>query len=277
MDTKQVLDTINADLFDNSALRVIYLEGKTDPPILFGLLGLPQPAGGVFLHKNTLVKGFEASDSSGNKTVRAYVQIAQANSFDGRVYGIVDGDGDELAQLASQFDPPHTGPLFAWKAYSIESLLPQIGWPPAWGASPDWATVLLDYTPYVALNRLRRILEQRLQTLRLDKFRNPIVGPPLETTTNIEAALQSDKGLLTNLDVAAEFGNEVRRFQTALASSVEEGLVLLNGKWLLRHFLLTRLGKNPDYWCREWLRHGEATGGLLSVCDLWQRITGSSP
>jgi hypothetical protein len=74
-----------------------------------------------------------------------------------------------------------------------------------------------------------------------------------------------------------EFGNESTRFVTALATSVEQGLVFLNGKWLLRHFLVNRLGRTPDYSSHEWVRHAEAVVGLAAVRELWERITGSPP
>jgi hypothetical protein len=140
MEDKKILAAINADLVTNLASRVIYLEGQTDPPIFFGLLGLSQPSGSVFLHKGTLVKGLLASDASGNMAVRRYVDLAEANGYTGRVYGIVDGDGEELPALAAQFDPPHAGPLYAWKAYSIESLFGHLAWPTTagWGPAPNW-------------------------------------------------------------------------------------------------------------------------------------------
>ena len=273
MDTKPILKTINDDLAKNLAARVIYLEGETDPEYFFGLLGLPQPRDGdPFLHRQTLVKGL-----TGNTAVRAYVDVAQKHVFAGRVFGIVDGDGEELLGLAPLFDPPYAGPLFAWKAYSIESLFALLSWPAAWGPAPNWQAELVAYAPYVALNRIRNILVGRLETLRLGKFSNPMTGPPLETVADVQAALAKDKGLLATLDVAAEFGAEVTRFQTALANSVEEGMALLNGKWLLRHFMLARLGNNPEHWTREWVQHSESVGGLPEVRTLWQRITGAPP
>jgi hypothetical protein len=230
-------------------------------------------------HKQTLVKGFSDSDASGNKTVREYMHVARNNGFAGRVFGIVDGDGEEPAVLAPQFDPPHAGPLFAWKAYSIECLLAHLPWPTTarWGPAPNWQVDLEVYAPYVAINRLRRILEGRLDILRLARFWHPISGQPLETTADVQAALHADKGLLMGLDVAVEFGNASTRFVTALGNSVEQGLVFLNGKWLLRHFLVNRLKRTPGYWSQEWVQHAEAVGGLAAVRELWERITGSPP
>jgi hypothetical protein len=280
MDEKQILSTINTDLAITPARRVIYLEGKTDPPIFFGLLGLPQPRpGDPFLHQRTLVKGFSATDGSGNTTVRAYVDIAETNGFGGRVFGIVDGDGEAFSSLAARFDPPHIGPLFTWKAYSIESLLAQLPWPTtaSWGPEPNWQEELAVYAPYIAINAIRRILVGRLDTLRLSKFWNPINGKPLETIVDVQAALEADKGLLASLDAATEFGEEVTRYLTALATSIEEGMALLNGKWLLRHFMVDRLRHDPDYWSQVWVQHAESVGGLAEVRILWQRITGTLP
>ena len=75
------------------------------------------------------------------------------------------------------------------------------------------------------------------------------------------SSIACGEGLLTGLDVAVEFVREVTRFQTALRSSFAEGLVLLNGKWLLLHFLIDRMGGNPNT-CEEWIRHATSVGGL---------------
>jgi hypothetical protein len=274
--TKEVEKDIYNDLFSSPADRVIYVEGKFDPEFFFGLLGVPQPTGAVFLHKGTLVK--EPTDGSGKKAVERYVTVGQSK-FSGRVFGIVDGDGESLITLAPKFDPPHPGPLFTWKGYSIESLFPQLSWPTgvAWQAAPDWQVELASYAPYVAMNRLRRILDQRIETLELHKFRKPMSGKSLVTITDAEAALNRDKGLLLGFDVAVEFVKEANAFSSELSRSLDAGLAMFDGKWLLDHFLVERLGKNPDYWRREWIKHAESIGGLQAVRDLWQRITGSPP
>jgi hypothetical protein len=271
----EVLAQINKDLFSTPAARVIYVEGKTDPGFFFGLLGLSQPTGGVYLHKGTLVK---EPASSGKKAVERYVTVGQSK-FSGRVFGIVDGDGESLTKLESRFDPPHPGPLFAWKAYSIESLFPQLSWPTGtiWGATPNWQLELSAYAPYVAVNRLRRNLDLRLETLELHKFKKPITGILLKTASDVEVTLDKNKSLLLGFDVAAEFRKEINAFSIELSRSPEAGLAIFDGKWLFDHFLVKHLGKNPDYWRREWVRHAESIGGLQAVRDLWQRITGSPP
>jgi hypothetical protein len=280
MDTKKVKDEISNDLFSTASTKVIYLEGKTDPSILFGLLGLPQPPpSSVFRHQQTLVKGFSASDGSGNERVRARVNFAQLNGFAGQVFGIVDGDGEDLSILGSQFDHPHPGPLFAWKSYSIEGLFAQLPWPttPDWGPAPNWQTELTKYASYVGINRLVNKIATKLETLKLVKYRKPITGQSLETVSNVEATLQADKGLILGFDAVIEFRAEVQRFLDALSRSPEEGLVMLNGKWLIDHFIVDRLKRSPDYWSQEWIRHAESIGGLLAVRELWERITGSPP
>ena len=54
MNEKQLRSELNGDLQSASANKVIYLEGKTDAPIFFALLGLPEPRDG--LHQGVLVK-----------------------------------------------------------------------------------------------------------------------------------------------------------------------------------------------------------------------------
>src|SRR5438094_815197 len=139
MNDAEILRNINGDILSAAAARIIYLEGKSDPPMFFGLLGVTPTAvtNDLFVHKNTAVRGL-SSGGSGNAAVRQYVQVAQANAFRGRVFGVVDGDGELLATLASTFDPPHPGPVYSWKAYSVESFLPRTAWLPAWGPPPSW-------------------------------------------------------------------------------------------------------------------------------------------
>lgn len=272
---KEVLAQIDNDLFTAAAAQVIYLEGKSDPAIFFGLLGVPAPAP-IAMHKGTVVKGLSATEGSGNTAVRQIVEVG-GRLRPGKVFGIVDGDGEPLNSLAPMFDSPHPGPLFAWKVYSIECLLALLPWPPLWGDPPDWIRELDVYTPYVAMNRLRKTLEHRIDVLRLDRFWNPAVGAATETVPSIQAALQKNKNLLAGLDVVDEFRREVQAFQSALAAALADGLAFLNGKWLLRHFMVTRSGKTPDYWQTEWARYAALVGGLKDVRELWERITGSPP
>jgi hypothetical protein len=278
MSDRQVEQAIKADLQQtrSGAGRLIYLEGVTDPDIFFGLLGIPAPRDG--LHQQTLVKGLHRGDwGSGNETVRRFVQVARARGYTGKVFGIVDGDGADWASLVAQFDLPHAGPLFAWKAYSIESLLPQVGWPASWGAAPDWVADLDCYPLYVALNRLHVALHRALETLDIHTFSNPDTSRPLRTEGEVAAALTRDQHLLTGRNIAGDFTAEVGRVRAAFAASLAEGLATLNGKWLFSHFLPTRLGWTGDVLRRDWISHAIATGGMADVRNLWQRITGSAP
>jgi hypothetical protein len=281
MSETQVLQSIKVDLQTTGLAsgKVIYLEGATDPELFFALLGVPAPRGGI--HQDTLVKGFNTTDwGSGNETVRRYVQVAQARGYGAAVFGVVDGDGDEWANLVARFDPPHSGPLFVWKAYSIESLMPQMGWPSAWGAVPAWAVDLDCYAPYIALNRLHVQIRQALRTLDLHTFSNPVAGQLLRTAVEVETALRHDQHLLAGRDVAAEFAGEVSRVRAAFAAALEQGLATLNGKWLFSHFLLERTGvprQSPQLLRQEWANHAVRSGGLSEVRELWRRITGSPP
>jgi len=281
MSEKQVEQDIKADLQKTGSGngQVIYLEGKTDPEVFFGLLGVPVPRDGV--HQQTLVKGLREDDwGSGNEAVQRNVQVAQAVGIGAHVFGIIDGDGASWASLVAQFDRPHPGPLFAWKAYSIESLLPQADWPAGWGPAPNWVAELDRYAPYAGLNVLSRKLNQALKALDIHTLTNPIAGQPIRAEGDILAVLQAGQQNLTGRDLAAEFTAEVANVRAAFASSLPEGLGLMNGKWLLTHFLPLRpatLNRRQDVLRREWANHATAVGGLVEVRDLWTRITGSPP
>jgi hypothetical protein len=250
----------------------MYLEGDTDPPLFFGLLGVTPAVTGSIVHQHTLVKGL-----GGRSKVAKYVSLAIAHGYTGRVFGVVDGDGAELATLATQFDHPFSGPVFTWKAYRIESFFPQGSWSPAWGAAPNWQADLIPYAPYVALNRVHVLLKEAQAALRLDRRTNPISGQPLRAAADVQAALAEGKHRITAFDVESHFLAEMNRFLTALGNSLQGGLALLNGKWLFDHFLVQRLGRNRNYWVSQWTRHVTAAGGHADVRNLWQRITGAPP
>jgi hypothetical protein len=279
MNDTETLRTINADILTAAAQRIIYLEGVSDPPMFFGLLGVGPTVvtpGSLYVHKNTAVKGL-AKEGSGNTAVRRYVQVAQANNLGGKVFGVVDGDGEVLGTLATTFDPPHAGPVYTWKAYSVESFLPRTNWLAAWGGQPNWQVELQAYAPYVALNRMHVHLRSVLQTLSLAKFNNPIAGQAPLAAPAVQAALDQDKALITGYDIGVEFVKASGLYLGALASSLAEGLALLNGKWLLNHFLVQQFGNTPMHWTNQWINQATASGGLAEVRDLWERITGSAP
>lgn len=278
MNDNEILRTINGDILSAAAQRIIYLEGTSDPPMFFGLLGVTPTlvTTGLYVHKKTAVKGL-SSRGSGNTAVRRYVQVAHANHLAGQVFGLVDGDGEVLGKLAVTFDPPHPGPVYTWKAYSVESFLPRTTWLATWGAQPNWQVELQVYAPYVALNRMHAHLRGVLQTLGLAQFTNPIAGQPPLAGAAVQAALNQDKALITGYDVGVEFAATSGFYLRTLASSLEEGLALLNGKWILDHFLVRQLGHSPAHWTGQWITQATTSGGLPEVRDLWQRITGAVP
>ena len=128
MNERDILRKVQADL-QLTPRGVIYLEGKTDVPAFFGLLGIPLPTDPI--HQNVGIRGLKDASGSGSATVIQYVRVARSRNLP--VYGILDGDGRSLSALAAEFDVPHRGPLFSWKGYCIENLLVKTGWPTSWG------------------------------------------------------------------------------------------------------------------------------------------------
>lgn len=252
---------------------MIYCEGKTDPQVLFALLGISRPSGDI--HGDTYVVGL-ANGGTGRSEVQALLNVASANRL-GSIYGICDGDGQDLSTVSSSFDDPHPGPLFLWKGYCIENLLAMSGWPSSWGNEPDWQQVLHDYAPYAALNRIHVKLREDLGTLGLAKFRNPQRGQPLEQAAGIQAQLEGDKALIHGRDVAAEFGAEFSTIASAITRSANEGHAFINGKWFLRHLAPTLTGQSEDICRREWVNHVQLRGGAAEVRSWWERITGVAP
>jgi hypothetical protein len=265
------LNRIQADL--QRAGNVIYCEGKTDPDILFGLLGITKPVNSV--HGDVYVVGL-SSGPSGRSEVQALLNIAETNGYN-TIYGICDGDGKILSDLCSEFDPPHQGPLFRWKGYCIENMLAKAVWPPSWGSEPDWQTELLNYAPYAALNRIHINISIALGTLGLARFRNPQSGQPLEQASGIQSQLENDKLLIQGRDVAVEFNREYSMVSNAISQSIEEGHALINGKWFLRHLAPTRTSRNEDFCRQAWIAAVQQAGGAPEIRDWWVRITGAQP
>jgi hypothetical protein len=277
MDEKTILKNINLDLGRGSANRVIYMEGKSDPPLFFALLGVTLPATTFVVHKGTVVVGL-GDNGSGKRAVETYLTVAAKNRLGQNVFGIVDGDGEPLADLVLKFDHPFAGPLYTWKAYNIESLFPQCPWNGAWGAAPDWQVELVSYAAYVGLNRTHQRLEKAQADLGLSKRTIPKHPDALRTVAGEKARLAAAKGKLTGFDAEAVFDAEVSGFLAALGNGIVEAMALLDGKWLLADYLVrNRGGGNDAYWRREWAAHVTASGGITEVKDLWQRITGSPP
>lgn len=277
MNEPDLLREMGADLQSAPAGKVIYLEGKTDVPIFFALLGLPTPRDRV--HDGVLVRGLAETSGSGGSAVRSRTALAaRSKGYEG-VFGVTDGDGASAGVLAASFDPPHEGPCFSWKAYCIENLLVKCGWPASWNDAPLWVDVLTDHVPYVALNRVQGELRQALQTLRLARFAHPTLEEPLRTREEIAAALARDKHLVAGYDVEARFSEEAAAAEATIRANVDEGHALVNGKWLVEVFAPRRLGARWNrHRCRdEWIAAAISAGGLPEVRALWRRITGRRP
>jgi hypothetical protein len=276
MNEIQVLRDLTTDLQLAPAQQVIYLEGKTDIPIFFALLGLSSPRAEI--HQGVLVRGLERK--SGAAAVRSYVEVAARSgpAYAG-IRGITDGDGESFSVLSANFAPPFAGPCFRWPAYCIENMMVKTGWPTAWGAQPDWMQVLLDHVPYVALNRLHRELIQTLTTLRLAKYTRPELHEPMKTVREVADALAQDKHLIEGYDVEARFHHEVVAVEDHIRASIHEGHAVVNGKWLVDVVAPRRLGASatPQRCREEWIAHAIRAGGMPEVRDLWQRITGHAP
>ncbi len=122
MNETQVLHELTVDLQRAPRRRVLYLEGKTDLPIFFGLLGVTMPRDGVY-------QGVLVREVDGSTKVRSCVKIAaqKGRPFSG-IHGIVDGDGATFAELSKSFLAPGSH-LHQWPAYCIENMLVKTGWP----------------------------------------------------------------------------------------------------------------------------------------------------
>ncbi len=273
MNERALLKDMEDDL--RRAPKVLYLEGKSDPPISFALLGVHQP--GDSIHTSVYVKGLKTDDKgSGNAAVIYRLELAQRNKIPS-IFGIIDGDGKPAAELAATFDPPYPGPLFTWKAYSIENLLVQTGWPDGWEIAPDWKAVFQLYSPYVALNRIHVELKAALSTLKLTDYTRPDLAKPLLTVEEVRARLEDDRDLVRGYDVAHCFQAEVDAFNATVQRSLDEAHALINGKWLINHIADDRRWRKSGD-CRElWINHAISAGGHPEVRLLWQRITGSPP
>ena len=67
MNEKALLQEIEEDLQKAPEHKVLYLEGKTDAAIFFGLLGVTAAADDV--HQGVLVRGLSSHKGSGNRAV----------------------------------------------------------------------------------------------------------------------------------------------------------------------------------------------------------------
>lgn len=279
--SEELLKEIDADLRRAPGQRVVYLEGKTDVEVFFALLGVAMPRGAQSsvggLYQGVLVRGLDGegklgrAPGSGSGAVRQRVELAAQHGRE-HVYGVLDGDGRTLDVITAEFGAPQRGPLFMWEGYCIENLLAQVTWPAQWGEEPAWSDVLRGYAAYVALNRLHADLRVRLRTLRLHKFQNPRADSPLLASEEVQQALEADRHLIADADVAAMFAAEVEFYLREIGAGEARGHMLLNGKWLLQHLAVARaeMALEP---CREvWSEAVRACGGSPRVREWWQRL-----
>ena len=274
MNERALLQEINADSQQSPSGRVIYLEGVTDVPMLAGLLGVAPPADGIIA--GTLVRGLKETTGSGATAVGQRVEVARRNGFSD-VFGVIDGDGVALEELAARFDPPSAGPVFSWKAYCIENLLTRTGWPSGWSSSPDWNAALMSYRGYVAMNGVHRQIQRVLSLVGLRSFAQPRLGEPLRAAEDIEAQLATEGEALGVPSVVERFRRELFRFDEAIGAGLDSAHALVNGKWLVDVLAPERTGRAPSACRDEWTRHAVSVGGLPEIRDWWSRVIGVSP
>ncbi|HYO73127.1 MAG TPA: hypothetical protein VEU33_44395 [Archangium sp.] len=258
--------------------KVIYLEDKTDAKAFLALLGVVEPPGQDLLHQGGLVLGL--SDSTlgrGNKSVRRRVELTQALRGYSGVVGVVDGDGIPLSTLVAQFDPPFSGRLYSWKAYSIENLIAKVSWPPAWGAAPKWPEVLLEYAPYAAFNRLILEIQAHLRALGFGQFMTPTLDGPLLLASDVITALETQQPNLARYEAANRFSTLLGEIESSIRSGTDEGHAVINGKWLFEDYAPRRTKLKREDCRNTWIEHVRSTGGLSEVRDFWKRVTGNNP
>jgi hypothetical protein len=269
---KVVLSEIMDDLQSAGPGRgaIVYLEGKTDVAILLALLGATDPretSRGV-LHEGVLICGL---DDGGSSRVRQRLGVARQAGIPG-IFGVVDGDGKTLAELASEFDTPYRGPGFRWKGYCIENLLARAGWPGPWGPEPDWRVALTELAPYVAFNRFTGKLRERLKDMGVVNFRHPAYPSPLHTGDDFVSVIGDVRKRLPELDIDGMFRDELAGCVAAIAQSLDEAHTLVNGKWLIEDLARRRTGFSQERCREEWAAHVRALGGDPEIRAWWRRV-----
>ncbi|MBK7825695.1 hypothetical protein [Nannocystis sp.] len=269
MSSKAVLDRIVDDFQSAAPGRgvIVYLEGKTDPPVLLALLGAidaDETANGV-LHDGVLIRSL-----GGSEEVEQRIEVARKAGVVG-VFGVLDGDGRGLNEVAMQFDAPYPGPQFRWKGYCIENLLARAGWPPAWGVEPDWRAEMASYAPYVALNRLGSELRGRMKRLDLDGYLRPDRSRPLRQPEEFTEMFRDGKHELANLDVDAMFSKEYAAVGHTIEQSLDGAHTLIDGKWLINDLAPRRTGFSQERCREDWTVHVRAAGGDPEICAWWRR------
>lgn len=268
-------DELEKDLLRAAATgKVVYLEGHTDVSALVALLGHTPPAvvpGEGLPIDGIWVRGLSATTGSGGGAVVARTRAAVDCGLAG-IHGVIDGDGAEYDGLAAAFDARPDGEPWRWKAYCVENLLAQAGWPDEWGSEPDWPAILADYLPHTALNRLRSRLVADEKRLGIAGYDNPVAGKPLKTRAEIVERLAQDAILPRSNDLIAIYDEEFARCEQALATSLNHAHALVNGKWLIQEYAVRITGKSKDECRRVWTRHVASVGGHTEIRGWWQRL-----
>jgi hypothetical protein len=261
---------------------VIYLEGPTDAEAFFALLGVLQPKDGVY--EGTKVKAVGGAREVCKLVETAHRLAQRPRRGDRRyagIFGVVDGDGLPLAELCRHFDGPDAGPVFRWKAYSIENLLALAGWPPAWGAEPEWPGILREYTAYVALNRTRLRLQEEMQAslnkMGLADFTRPTAAGPLRTVADVSQILTIHGRELARHDVLHIFQEETTTFETAIQADLRQAHALLDGKWLIDHLAVSRTRRSKEECRKDWVEHARSHNGLPEIQHFYERLVRPRP
>lgn len=269
---RELLNQMDGDLRRSQRGRVVYLEGKTDVPIFFALLGLPLPPGTEqdgYRQDGCLVRGL--TTHSGKGGVRKRIELAQKTArFHGRFFGFVDGDG-ETSRRAAADELSQQQPLLTWPTYCIENLLVQAPFPPAFGPAPDWPTVFLRYRPYVALSRIHRELQGALAALRLPGLLHPNPQQPLCSLEHAEAALQREARTIDEYRVLDRFHAEVSRFEQAVQAGLPAAHALLDGKWLVQG-VAHECGMTQEDCQQTWQGYVAQAGGHPQIRPLWPKL-----
>lgn len=274
-DPRERLRRLQSDAREAPDGVVLYLEGKTDPPLLFGLLGLQVPrsdSGSRYFLDSSVIVGL--SQSSGRGGVEALTRMAaDMPQLRARVVGITDGDGRPWSELQPAFHTSQAAGLYAWPAWCIENMLTQAGWPPEWGPTPDWREILPEYAAYVALVQLFRAHQQDLGATHLARHPHPDHSQPLLTVGQVASELEQGWTRVRGHELAALLQEEATGFVATVQRDLAEAHTRINGKWLVKRIAVQR--QIDEQTCAlEWSAAIARAGGSPPVRAWWERVVG---